>query len=179
VDTDEWPRAVWVWKGTRVFEGVTVAEAVIVGVAEIRGVAVGVDVSVFVGMVNVGKGPSSAFAVPTIAVFKASAWLCEPPPRLEAVMSRKVTAYAMKTRPIHKSACNKICRGIRFSFFTMNAFFQDGFLKAAELGRVLSSSFYCKGDPKGILTRFSKDPIQIRFVAYLSLMTEILRKGYR
>ena len=79
-------------KGTRVFEGVIVAEAVIVGVAEIRGVAVGVDVSVLVGMVNVGKGPSSAFAVPTIAVLILSTWLCEPPLRLEAVMSRKVTA---------------------------------------------------------------------------------------
>jgi hypothetical protein len=89
---DEWPKAVCVRKGVRVFEGVIVAEAVIVGVAEIRGVAVGVDVSVFVGMVSVGKGPSSAFAVPTMAVFKASASPCEPPPRLEAAMSRKVTA---------------------------------------------------------------------------------------
>ena len=62
------------------------------GVAEMRGVAVGVDVCVLVGMVRVGKGPSSAFAVPTIAVLMPSAWLCEPPPRLEAVMSRKVTA---------------------------------------------------------------------------------------
>ena len=95
------------------------------GVAEIRGVAVGVDVSVFVGIVSVGKGPSSAFAVPTMAVFILSAWLCEPPPRLEAVMSLKVTAYTTKTRPTHKSTCNKICRGIRFSFFTMAAFLQD------------------------------------------------------
>jgi hypothetical protein len=63
-----------------------------VGVAETRGVAVGVDVSVLVGMVSVGKGPSRAFAVPTIAVLIPSAWLCEPPPRLEAAMSRKVTA---------------------------------------------------------------------------------------
>ena len=54
-------------------EGVIVAEAVIVGVAEIRGVAVGVEVSVLVVMVRVGKGPSSAFAVPTIAVFILSA----------------------------------------------------------------------------------------------------------
>jgi hypothetical protein len=68
VDNDEWPRAVWVRNGTCVFEGVIVAEAVIVGVAEIRGVAVGVEVSVLVGMVRVGKGPRSAFAVPTIAV---------------------------------------------------------------------------------------------------------------
>jgi hypothetical protein len=44
-----------------------------VGVAEIRGVAVGVDVSVLVGMVRVGNGPSSAFAVPTIAVLIPSA----------------------------------------------------------------------------------------------------------
>ena len=43
------------------------------GVAEIRGVAVGVEVSVLVGMVRVGKGPSSAFAVPTIAVLILSA----------------------------------------------------------------------------------------------------------
>ena len=41
--------------------------------ADIRGVAVGVAVSVLVGMVRVGKGPSSAFAVPTISVFKLSA----------------------------------------------------------------------------------------------------------
>ena len=122
---DEWPRAVGVRNGTRVFEGVIVAEAVMVGVAEIRGVAVGVDVSVFVGMVNVGKGPSSAFAVPTIAVFILSAWLFEPPPRLEAVISLKVTAYTTKTRPIHNIACNKICRGSRFSFFTMAAFLHD------------------------------------------------------
>jgi hypothetical protein len=52
---------------------VIVADAVIVGVAEIRGVAVGVEVSVLVGMVRVGKGPSSAFAVPTIAVLILSA----------------------------------------------------------------------------------------------------------
>lgn len=92
MDTDEWPKAVWVKKGTLVFDGVIVAEAVIVGVAEIRGVAVGVEVSVLVGMVNVGKGPSSAFAVPTIAVLILSAWLCEAPPRLEAVISLNVTA---------------------------------------------------------------------------------------
>jgi hypothetical protein len=96
-----------------------------VGVAEIRGVAVGVDVSVLVGMVRVGKGPRSAFAVPTIAVFILSAWLCEPAPRLEAVISLKVTAYTMKTRQIHKTACNRICRGSRFSFFTMTAFLHD------------------------------------------------------
>jgi len=127
VSDDEWLTAVWVRKGTRVLEGaiVIVAEAVIVGVAEIRIVAVGVEVSVLVGMVRVGKGPSSALAVPTIAVLIPSAWLCEPPPRLEAVMSRKVTAYTMKTRPMHKIACNRICRGIRFSFFTMTAFLQD------------------------------------------------------
>lgn len=70
---DEWSKAVWVKYGIRVLEGVIVAEAVIVGVAEIRGVAVGVEVSVLVGMVRVGKGPSSAFAVPTIAVFILSA----------------------------------------------------------------------------------------------------------
>jgi hypothetical protein len=119
------PRDVGLKNGTRVFEGVIVAEAVIVGVAEIRGVAVGVDVSVLVGMVSVGKGPSSAFAVPTIAVFILSAWLCEPPPRLDAVISRKVTAYTTKIRPIHKTACNKICRGSRFSFFTMATFLHD------------------------------------------------------
>jgi hypothetical protein len=92
VEKDEWSKAVWVKKGTFVFEGVIVAEAVIVGVAEIRRVAVGVDVSVLVGMVSVGKGPNSAFAVPTIAVLILSAWLCEAPPRLEAVISLNVTA---------------------------------------------------------------------------------------
>jgi hypothetical protein len=92
VSRGEWPSAVGLKNGICVLEGVIVAEAVIVGVAEIRGVAVGVDVSVLVGMVSVGKGPSSAFAVPTIAVFILEAWLFEPPPRLEAVMSRKVTA---------------------------------------------------------------------------------------
>lgn len=85
----------------------------------------GVDVSVLVGMVSVGKGPNRAFAVPTIAVFILSAWLFAPPPRLEAVISLKVTAYTTKTRPIHKTACNKICRGTRFSFFTMAAFLHD------------------------------------------------------
>jgi tetrahydromethanopterin S-methyltransferase subunit C len=125
VSKDEWPKAVWVKNGIRVFDGVIVAEAVIVGVAEIRRVAVGVEVSVLVGMVSVGKGPSSAFAVPTIAVFILSAWLCEAPPRLEAAISRKVTAYTTKIRPIHKTACNKICRGTRFSFFTMAVFLHD------------------------------------------------------
>jgi len=125
VKRDEWPRAVCVRYGIRVLDGVIVAEAVIVGVAEIRGVAVGVEVSVLVGMVRVGKGPSSAFAVPTIAVLIASAWLCEFPPRLEAVISRKVTAYTTKIRPMHRIACNRIWRGIRFSFFTTTAFLQS------------------------------------------------------
>jgi len=100
-------------------EGVIVAEAVMVGVAEIRGVAVGVAEAVFVGMVNVGKGPSSASAVPAIEVLIAETF---PPPRPEAVISPNVTAYTMNIKPIHKIACSKICRGIRFSFFTMSAF---------------------------------------------------------
>jgi hypothetical protein len=104
-----------------------VTEAVIVGVAEIRGVAVGVEEAVFVGMVSVGKGPSSALAVPAMAVLMPAAFLCDAPPRLEAVMSLNVTAYTTTTSPMHKSACSKICRGIRFSFFTMAAFLKIDF----------------------------------------------------
>jgi hypothetical protein len=124
VRSDEWLKAVWVRKGIRVSEGVMVAEAVIVGVAEIRGVAVEVEEAVFVGKVRVGKGPNSAAAVPAIAVLVPADSLCDPEPRLDAVVSLKVTAYTTKIIPMHKSACNKICRGIRFSFFTMAAFFK-------------------------------------------------------
>jgi len=92
VSADEWLKAVWVNGGTRVLEGVIVAEAVIVGVAEIRGVAVGVEEAVLVGIVEVGKGPSSASAVPAIAVFVAAASLWDGPPRPEAVISLNVTA---------------------------------------------------------------------------------------
>jgi len=94
VREDEWLKAVWVSGGIRVFEGVAVgvAEAVMVGVAEIRRVAVGVDEAVLVGIVSVGKGPSSASAVPAMAVFVLAASPCDCPPRPEAVVPLNVTA---------------------------------------------------------------------------------------
>jgi hypothetical protein len=52
----------------RVGSGVTVLLGVNVGVAETRGVLVGVEEAVWVGIVWVGKGPSSACAVPARAV---------------------------------------------------------------------------------------------------------------
>jgi hypothetical protein len=74
VSEAEWLKAVWLKGGIRVLEGmgVIVIEAVIVGVAEIRGVAVAVEEAVFVGRVNVGKGPSKASAVPAMAVLVAA-----------------------------------------------------------------------------------------------------------
>jgi hypothetical protein len=92
VRLEEWLRAVSVNGGTRVCEGVMVAEAVMVGVAEMSGVAVGVDEAVLVGIVKVGKGPSSASAVPAMAVFVAAASLWDCPPRPEAVVLLNVTA---------------------------------------------------------------------------------------
>ena len=79
-------------KGVRVLDGVMVTEAVMVGVAEIRGVAVAVEEAVLVGRVEVGKGPSSASAVPAMAVFMAAAPFCECPPSPKAVISLNVTA---------------------------------------------------------------------------------------
>ena len=67
-------------------EGVIVAEAVMVGVAEIRRVGVGVDDTVGVGIVRVGKGPSRASAVPAIAVLIPSTPFCEPLPRPKAAV---------------------------------------------------------------------------------------------
>jgi hypothetical protein len=104
-----------------VLEGVIVAEAVIVGVAEINGVGVGVEEVVGVGIVRVGKGFRSESAVAAMAVFVPLASFCVPPSP-EAVMSLNVTTYTTKIRPIQSKACNKICRGSRFSFFTMSAF---------------------------------------------------------
>lgn len=52
----------------RVLAGVMVLLGVNVGVAEISGVAVGVLEGVLLGMVDVGKGPSSACMVPAMAV---------------------------------------------------------------------------------------------------------------
>ena len=60
--------------------------------AEIKGVTVGVDEAVLVGIVEVGKGPSSASAVPAMAVFVAAASLWDCPPSPEAVVLLKVTA---------------------------------------------------------------------------------------
>ena len=105
--------------GVCVFDGVIVAEAVMVGVAEIRGVGVAVGVMVLVGTVAVGKGPRSALAVPTMAVLMLAA--LPPLPRLEAEMSRNVTAYTTKIMPMHRTACNRTCSETRFSFFTMTA----------------------------------------------------------
>jgi hypothetical protein len=55
----------------RVGTGVKVLLGVEVGVAETRGVVVGVQEGVTVGMVWVGKGPSSACAVPARLVLMA------------------------------------------------------------------------------------------------------------
>ena len=77
------PTAVWVrcWlrsgmvalpSRVRVGMGVKVLLGVKVGVAEISGVAVAVGEAVLVGAVCVGKGPSSACAVPARLVLIAS-----------------------------------------------------------------------------------------------------------
>jgi hypothetical protein len=110
--------AVWVKGGAFVFDGVIVTEAVMLGVAEIRGVTVAVNEAVLVGIVEVGKGPSSASAVPAIAVFSPDTPPCDCPPSPDAVVSRNVTAKTTTTRPRHKVICNNACNGIRFSFFT-------------------------------------------------------------
>jgi hypothetical protein len=107
--------------GVCVLEGVMVAEAVMVGVAEINGVGVGVEEVVGVGIVRVGKGFRSESAVAAMAVFVPLASACVPPSP-EAVMSLNETTYTTNIRPMHSTACNKICRGSRFSCFTMSAF---------------------------------------------------------
>jgi hypothetical protein len=117
--------AVWVKGGTRVFDGVMVTEAVIVGVAEIRGVAVAVNEAVLVGIVEVGKGPRSALAVPAMAVFSPDTPPCDCPPSPDAVVSRKVTAKTTTIRPRHNVICSNACSATRFCFFTLTAFLQS------------------------------------------------------
>lgn len=73
------------------------------GVAEMRGVAVGVEEAVFVGIVEVGKGPNRACDVPARAVLIPFISCCVFSLRPKTLLLLKVTAYVMKTRPRHST----------------------------------------------------------------------------
>jgi hypothetical protein len=179
VRSEERFSAVWVKGGTFVFDGVIVTDAVMVGVAEIRGVAVAVNEAVLVGRVEVGNGPSSASAVPAMAVFSPDTPPCDCPPSPEAVVSRNVTAKTTTIRPRHKVTCSNACSGIRFCFFTLTDFLQSQFLEVYGAGWSVILFVDWRVRPRGISQTSLKTLFWIRFVAYLSFMTEILRKGYR
>jgi hypothetical protein len=89
---------VWVGMGVKVLLGVNV------GVAETRGVCVGVDEAVLVGMVWVGKGPSSAFAVPARAVLMPLRFPEEPLPRPNALDPPNVITNATMMNPMNNPA---------------------------------------------------------------------------
>ena len=122
--------AVWVWcwlrsgmvavpSKVRVGMGVKVLLGVKVGVAEMSGVAVALGEAVLVGAVCVGKGPSSACAVPASVVLMAS-MLCPPDPSPNALEPRNVTAYATMIIMMLRTTCSRRFREGFFCLFNLD-----------------------------------------------------------
>ena len=103
----------------RVGTGVKVLLGVKVGVAEMSGVAVALGEAVLVGAVCVGKGPSSACAVPASVVLMAS-MLWPPDPSPKALELRNVTAYATTIIMMLRTTCSRRFIEGFFCLFTLD-----------------------------------------------------------
>ena len=103
-------------------EGVYVGVGVDVGVAEITGVAVGEEEGVGLGLVEVGKGPSSAWDVPAMAVLISSTSFCACSLKPKAAVLFRNTAPPARTSPTHSRICSRIGKGSLFLLLTRSNF---------------------------------------------------------